>query len=157
MAKGKYAEWISEEGLQTIRNHAAKGLTYEEMSKAMGINPSTLYEWVERFPEIAEAIKAGRAVSVTAIENKLFDMAIGGLEEETEVKEVRQSLVDGQMVTVEQYIKKTRKKLSPNVTAMIFFLKNRAGYRDNPEVDPNLDEGLKKAREILAEVPSAID
>lgn len=157
MARPKYTRWLEPEGLAQITNWAAKGCTYEELAKNMGVGESTLYTWLDAHQEILDAIKTGREMSIEAVENRLFEMAMGGIVEETETKEAKQARIDGKMVTVEQYIKKTTRRLPPNVTALIFYLKNRAGYRDNPPENVDAGGTLEKARELLAGVPSAID
>ena len=45
MAKGKYQEWITNEGLIKIEGWAKDGLTDEQIAKNMDIRTSTLYEW----------------------------------------------------------------------------------------------------------------
>ena len=43
MAKGKYKEWLEPEGLLKIEGWARDGLTDEQISQNIGINPATLY------------------------------------------------------------------------------------------------------------------
>ena len=59
MAKGKYQEWLTPEGLLRIEGWARDGLIDEQIAHNMGINPATLYDWKKKYPEISEALKKG--------------------------------------------------------------------------------------------------
>lgn len=133
----KYEEWLTPEGLDQIINWAAKGCTNTDIAKNMGIERQTLYKWMDKYGDIKDAIKKGRKLSVNAIENKFFQTAFGGVEEVTEiVEEVTIVDKDGQEHRVIN-TRTTTRKLPPNVTAQIFYLKNHAGYSDRPA--PNVD------------------
>lgn len=119
MAKGKYRAWLEPERLILLEGWARDGLTLEEIAHNMGIVPSTLYEWIGKYSEISEALKNGREVADYIIENALFRSATGYDTEEV-VTEIR----DGK-----KYIKKTKKHIPANVTAQIFWLKNRRADR----------------------------
>lgn len=125
--QGKYGRWLRRDGLTSITNWVARGCTLAELAHNMGISRKTLWDWTAKYPEIAQAIQDGRDLSVQAIENSLFKQAMGEVYEEQEVTEER--IVDGEVVTLHKTV---RTKKQPNAAATIFFLKNRAGYRDNP-------------------------
>ena len=55
MAKGKYEEWLTEEGITLLEGWARDGLTDEQIAKNMGVSHSTLYEWKKRYSEISES------------------------------------------------------------------------------------------------------
>lgn len=57
MAKGKYEEWLTPEGLLLIEGWARDGLTDEQIAHNMGIVPSTLYEWKKKYPELSDTLK----------------------------------------------------------------------------------------------------
>src|SRR5690606_31072570 len=110
--RGKYHEWITEEGLLQLEGWARDGLTDEQIANNMGISPSTLYEWKKRYPEISEALKKGKEIVDRQVENALLKSALGfEYEEETVTQR-------GEVVTIRKYEK-------PNTTAQIFWLKNR--------------------------------
>lgn len=46
MARAKYAEWLTEQGLERLAEMAPR-LTDAEMAKEMGISSSTFYEWLK--------------------------------------------------------------------------------------------------------------
>lgn len=110
----------------------------QEIAQNMGINPKTLYTWCRRHPQLDGAIRDGRAMSVEAIENALFRSALGLDYEESEVTEAEER-ADG---TRRKHVRKVRTKVRPSVSAQIFYLKNRAGYRDNPPEAPQADAGV---------------
>ncbi|MGN0076230.1 MAG: helix-turn-helix domain-containing protein [Parafannyhessea sp.] len=130
--------WSEPSQLERVTNWAARGCTMAELAHNMGINPDTLYRWCHRHPELDKAIRDGRAMSVEAIEDALFRSALGLDYEESEVTEVEQR-PDG---TQRKHVRKVRTKVRPSVAAQIFYLKNRAGYRDNPPEAPQADAGV---------------
>lgn len=72
MAKGKYQEWLTEEGLIRIQGWARDGLSDEQIAKNMGINVATLYRWKEKYCEICEATREGKDVPDRKVENALY-------------------------------------------------------------------------------------
>jgi len=116
--KGKYEEWLTEEGLFKIEGWAKRGLTELQIAKdCIGVSMSTLSEWKVKFPEIAEALKTGKVIPDMQVEGALFKNAMGYDVEETKV------VVDkaGQPIRIE----KTKKHIRPDTTAQIFYLQNR--------------------------------
>lgn len=77
MAKGKYQEWLTPEGLLKIEGWARDGLTDEQIAQNIGVTATTLYEWKKRFPEISEALKRGKEVIDRQVENALLKRALG--------------------------------------------------------------------------------
>lgn len=128
MAKGKYHDWITEEGLLLIEGWARDGLTDEQIAHNMGIKRQTLYEWMKRFPDISDALKKGKEVVDRQVENALLKNALGFYYEEETVTN------KGDVVTVRKYEK-------PNTTAQIFWLKNRKPkqWRDKQELQHDGD------------------
>lgn len=126
MAKGKFEEWLTPEGLVKIEGWARDGLTNEQIATNININPDTLYTWIKKFPDISEALKRGKEVVDRQVENALLKSALGfEYEEET--------------ATPKGDVVKVRKYERPNVTAQIFWLKNRkpADWRDKQELNLN--------------------
>ena len=66
----KYRDWLEPEKLNLVRNWKMNGLTNEEVAKNMGIARSILYEWQNRFPELKDALKTGKAEANAIVENK---------------------------------------------------------------------------------------
>jgi len=80
MAKSKATEWLTEEKLIVLRGWARNGLTDEQIAFNMGINVSTIYEYKNRYPEIAEALKESKEEADLAVENALYKKALSGSE-----------------------------------------------------------------------------
>lgn len=137
MAKGKYHEWLSEDGLIKIQGWARDGLIDEQIAHNMGITTKTLYEWKNKYGEISEALKKGKEVIDRQVENALLKRALGYAYDET-------TYDDG----VET--KRVTKEVAPDTTAQIFWLKNRkpAEWRDKIEQQQTVtiqDDGFLEA------------
>lgn len=115
MANGKYQRWLQPEGLVLLEGWARDGLTDEQIARKIGIGVSTLYEWKKRYTEIAAALEKGKEVADFQVENALLKSALGY--RYTEAIEVGTS--KGVMQC------EITKEVAPNVTAQIFWLKNR--------------------------------
>lgn len=124
----KYTEWLTEEGLAQITKWAEMGLIGKQLSHNMGISHSTFYEWQNQFTELSDAIKKGRLVKDYEVENSLLQRATGYQYEE----DVYEQMPNGEMALV----KRVLKSQAPDVTAQIFWLKNRqpTEWRDKIEV-----------------------
>ena len=141
MAKGKYQEWLTPEGLLKIEGWARDGLTDEKIEKNIGISRSTLNVWKDRYSDISDALKKGKDVIDRQVENALLKRALG-----YEYEEVKEKFEDG--VITERTV--TKKEVVPDTTAQIFWLKNRKpdkwrdkpAYEDTSELD-KLDAILK--------------
>lgn len=92
---------------------AKLGKIEDDIAAAMGIHVSTLRDWKKKFPEFSVALKIGKSEADTQVENSLFKRAMGYEYEETK------TVNDGERV------EKTIKQVAPDVTAQIFWLKNR--------------------------------
>jgi transcriptional regulator with XRE-family HTH domain len=150
IAKGKYHTWLQEDNLIRIESWARMGLTDEQIAKNMGVNKTTLYDWMKKFPNISNSIKKGKAPIDFEVENALFKRAIGYEYEEVEtiIEEI-----DGKQ---RKRIKKIKKVALPETSAMIFWLKNRKPKewrKLNPVVEAKLNaetEKLLKEAESLS-------
>ena len=101
-------DWGTIEKLQLLEEWSTQGLYIKDIAAKMGISVTTVYDWMNKNPKIAAAIKKGRDKSIDMVENALFKSAING-----------------------------------NVTAMIFYLKNRAPERYKDRVDNNINTDIK--------------
>ena len=159
MANGKYQQWLEPEGLTLIEGWARDGLTDEQLSKNMGIGTTTLYRWKEEYREIREALKRGKEVVDIQVENALLKRALG-YEYTEETRELVKDKETGEYSL--SVTKIVTKEVAPDVTAQIFWLKNRRPdkWRDKPpEVNgPNDevkdDELSKSLREMAEELES---
>ena len=144
MAKGKFQEWLTPEGLLKIEGWARDGLIDEKIAKNMGISRSTLNVWKTKYPDISDALKKGKEVIDRQVENALLKRTLG-----YEYKEIKEKEEDG--VITERIT--TIKQVIPDTTAQIFWLKNRKPdkwrdkqeYEDHTAID-KLDSILKEMR-----------
>lgn len=141
IAKGKFHIWLQEDNLIRIESWARMGLTDEQIAKNMGVNKTTLYDWIKKFPDISNSIKKGKAPIDFEVENALFKRAIGYEYEEIEttIEEI-----DGKQ---RKRIKKIKKVALPETSAMIFWLKNRKPEqwrKLNPVVEAKLNAETEK-------------
>ncbi len=122
MAHGnaKYAEWITEEGLLKIEGWARDGATDEIIAEYIGISRSTLGEWKNRFPQLADTLKKGKEVVDRKVENALLKNALG-----FEYEEVNTFITQDENGNTQKKIQKVKRIQKPDTTAQIFWLKNR--------------------------------
>jgi len=154
MAKGKYHEWLQEENLILLRGWARDGLTNEQIAHNIGINPDTLYEWIKKYPEISDSLKQSKEVADRVVENALYKSALGAIcEEITEERIWNKEKSKFEMVVT----KKITKKMPPNSTSIIYWLKNRKPdiWRDRQEITNT--EALEKLDSILGELKNEAD
>ena len=60
MAKGKYDEWRTKEGLLKIEGWARDGLIDEQIAHNIGISRKTLNEWKNKYSDIRNSLKKAR-------------------------------------------------------------------------------------------------
>lgn len=161
MAKGKYQEWLTPEGLTLLEGWARSGLTDEQLAAKMGCSCSTLYEWKKNHSEISEALKKGKEVVDIEVENALLKKAKGYNAEVRKTFKVKDVYYDenGRRCETERLeVGIDEVHVAADTPAQIFWLKNRRPdkWRDKPANDAD-DETLKKAAEILGGVKSAVD
>ena len=138
MAKGKYQEWLTEEGLLQLESWARDGLTDEQIASNMGITRKTLAEWKTKYSDICDTLKRGKAVVDIQVENALLKRALGySYDEVTRERVLDYDTSTGQVVGSHMEITKTvKKEVQGDTTAQIFWLKNRRPeqWRDKRDV-----------------------
>lgn len=151
MAKGKYHQWLTEESLARLRGWKMRGLTDEQIAENIGISTVTLYDWINKFPNISNALKTGKDEADMIVENALFQSAVG-----YDYEEITEELKwDNKTRSyVMKVTKRQTKHQAPSNTAQIFWLKNRRAeqWRDKVENNITLNEdtdALSKAFEEL--------
>lgn len=136
--RGKYHEWLTEDGLIKLEGMARDGLTDEQIAHNIGIVRTTLYDWKNKYEDINNALKRGKEVIDRQVENALLKRALGY--EYEEIKTTKD--IDGQgRETIK--IERTVKYSHGDTTAQIFWLKNRmpqswrnkVEYEDASEID----------------------
>ena len=139
MAKGKYEEWLTDEGLLKLEAWARDGLTDEQIAHNMGIVPKTLYRWKAQNSQICHTLKKGKEVVDIQVENALLKRALGYKYKET----TREQRFNQQTEEFEFIVtKEVTKEVAPDTTAQIFWLKNRkpAEWRDRKGENIDLEK-----------------
>lgn len=101
------------------------GATDEQIAEFFDVAVATIYNWKNKHPEFVEAIKNGKVIADMQVSNSLFRRAVG------------------------YEMPDTGKHVSPDVTAQIFWLKNRQPeyWRDRIEQQVNHTLTLPQAFE----------
>lgn len=135
MAKGKYEYWLTPEGLIKLEGWARDGLTDEQIASNMGIRRETLIDWKKKYPNISNTLKKGKEVVDYEVENALLKRALGYTVKEEKLTK------DGCVVELER-------EVPGDVTAQIFWLKNRKpdAWRDKPEETKVQEEEKESVR-----------
>ena len=97
---------------------AMDGYTDKEIAQKMGISKSTLNNWKKIYPEFMDSLKKGKEPADAEVEQSLFKAAKGY---EIEEKKVVIDQESKKAIRIET----TVRHVPPNVTAAIFWLKNR--------------------------------
>lgn len=153
-ARGKYAEWLTPEGLIRLEGWARDGLTNEQIAQNIGVTQSTLYDWQRKYSEISEVLKRGKEIVDLQVENALLKRALGYEFKEQKYAQVEMSQeehyalkqvvvnrfkIDNPEATMEEIrlvelqvskyksvlVEEKTKEVAPDTTAQIFWLKNR--------------------------------
>lgn len=147
--RGKYEDWLDEDSLLKVQGWARDGLSNEQIAHNMGITFQTLYKWQDKYSELREALKKGKEVVDREVENAMLKRALGYEYDEV----TREPVTDKDTgITEMRVTKRVTKQIVPDVTAQIFWLKNRKPeeFRDKRDVElsGHVDLGsiIEKAR-----------
>ena len=140
MAKGKYEQWLTPEGLLKLEGWARDGLTDEQIAQKIGIHRDTLNEWKKKYSDISDTLKRGKEVVDLRVENALLKRALG-----YEYEEVSEKYESGTLTEK----KVTKKQVVPDTTAQIFWLKNRRHDKWKDKQDVQVSGELKTEKTKL--------
>ena len=145
MALGKINEWLEKDKLILLEGWARDGLTDEQIAKNIGIATSTFYEWKKKELEFSEALKKGKEVIDSEVENALLKRALG--------YEYEEEIYENGILT-----KKVKKQVAPDTTAQIFWLKNRKKeqWREKVEV-VKTDEDLQNINKNISNIANLLN
>lgn len=179
MARAEYKKWQEPDNLIKLQGWARDGLTNEQIAQKIGVRRETISVWCSKYPNIANALKKGKEVIDYEIENSLISTMKKHKIKTTTYKMVKKDdlvlkaertkfmnmfKLDHPDATKEQILIATAENVAvyeripmtetvaevdPNVSAMIFWLKNRRPdvYRD--QTFKKLNEA--QARKAIAE------
>lgn len=172
-AKSKYHTHV-EPKLLLIEAWARDGIIDEDIAKKLGIAYSTFRNYRDKYEALSAALKKGKEIADVEVENALFKRAIGYEFTEKKYVQVEMSDEEyaiHQQIAVNKYklenpeatmselravelgvsrykkvlVEEKTKDVSPDVTAQIFWLKNRRPdrWRDKQEIDTNISGGMQ--------------
>lgn len=179
MARAEYKKWQEPDNLIKLQGWARDGLTNEQIAQKIGVRRETISVWCSKYPNIANALKKGKEVIDYEIENSLISTMKKHKIKTTIYKMVKKDdlvlkaertkfmnmfKLDHPDATKEQILIATAENVAvyeripmtetvtevdPNVSSMIFWLKNRKPdvYRD--QTFKKLNEA--NARKAIAE------
>lgn len=160
--RGKYDEWLKEDGLLKIEAWARDGLTKEQIAHNMGCSLSTLKDWCNKYPTISAAISRGREVTDIIVENSLYKLANGytvQLKKTFKLKKITFNEETGRKISEEEYLKEGIEEvhIPANVQAQQFWLKNRKPdvWREKPSEHDS--DGGRDTWEIVFDVDEEED
>lgn len=109
-----------------------EGMTDKELARFWGVNPSTVYEWQFAHPELAEAMKIGKAPADDRMERRAYEVAMGYTTTITETLKLRDAQGN-------EFLKEYQKEvvIPPNPDMLRWLLKNRRPdtWRDKTETE----------------------
>lgn len=144
MAASKY-ETVVLPNMALIEKWARCGATDSEIAKRLGISRSTFAVYKKEHSDISDTLKRTKEVVDAQVENALLRRALGYSYRET-TKELRVNGETGKAELVETKV--VEKHMTPDVLALIYWLKNRdpKRWRDAPTVSDGAEESEKKER-----------
>ena len=104
---------------------ALLGYSNEEIARELGIGYHQFTKWGRAHPEFLAWSKKGRNRPSARVAGALYKNAVGQWVEDTDTKTTTVTHADG-TVTTNSVTTAKRRYIAPNVTAQIFWLKNRA-------------------------------
>ncbi|MEF2243977.1 transposase [Paenibacillus sp. IITD108] len=121
--KTKYHTHV-EPKLLLIEAWARDGTIDEDIAKKLGVAYSTFKLYKDQYSALSDALKKGKEVADIEVENALFRRALGYRYDEVTYE-------DGEET------RRVTKEVQPDVTAQIFWLKNRkpVEWRDKQEIE----------------------
>lgn len=149
IAKSKYVEWITDDGLAKIEEASLKGWTDEQIAKDLiGINRITLYDWKTKYPNIDNALKKGRRSVLATIVDTLKTQKFVGYYKDEVTEEITIS-PNGDKT---QHKKIVKRWIPADTTSIIFWLKCRFPEMFNDKFLETDTTAIDKLDSILSEV-----
>lgn len=132
---------------------ALLGATDKDMADFFEVNPDTITEWKNKFPEFSVSLKAGKDIADMHLASKLYNRAEGAewiQEQAFKVKKTKYE--NGKKIEDYEEVVTVPVKMAapPDTTALIFWLKNRksSAWRDKIEHDHTIT--IEKLNQTIA-------
>ena len=145
----KFDEVITN-NIELIKKYYRFGLTDKQVAELIGISEATLnnYKKDERFLESLKKEKLFADVEVIA---SLYKRATGYEYDEVFQEGIPTKDKDGNEKLKIKTVKKTRKQIAPDPVSIIYWLRNRQGWKDK------IAEGYENERETIPEFDKMSD
>lgn len=149
----KYDRFVDDGGLAKVRIMKMNGLKDYEIFGQLGISRQTFYKWQSDHSDFSDALKSGL--------NEAIDDAIKSLVSKFKKSTVTETKVEEWTDTngrKRTHVTRVTREIAPDTTALIFFLKAKAGWRDNYDVIDTSDsekvfEMLKQTQQYAESLP----
>ena len=132
--KNKYDTHVKPR-LKDIENWCRDGKIDSELCKRLGVSLSKFQEYKKEFKELTDTLKRGKQEADYEVENSLYKRALGY--ENTETKRIKNE--SGKIIRTEILTK----QMPADVTACIFWLKNRKSNEWRDKRDQDIQEDVK--------------
>jgi len=163
MAKSKAEEWLEKDKLTLLEAWARDGLNDEQIAKNMGISTASLYNYKNKHLEIVEALKKGKEVVDIEVENALLKKCLGynaTVKKVFKVKKVEYDEISGRKIREYEELVTGYDEVHvpPDITAQIFWLKNRKPdkWRDKI-IDVEDQEAITNASDIIVKIRKTVN
>lgn len=132
MAKSKWNQ--IKEKLLLVESWTRDGLTDEQIANNLGISKDTFYKYKKEHTDFSDSLKRGKEIVDYQVENALLKRALGYQYKETTTERVYNTKKEKyEMVVTKEVVK----EVQPDITAQIFWLKNRKPkeWRDKQQIE----------------------
>lgn len=127
-----------------LKKLLSMGLTDVQVCDFFNIAESTLNEYKNKYPEFSESLKDWKQEADLKVEKCLYQRALGYEFDEVTRENI---VIDGKEVESAAKVKTIRKHYAPDVTAQIFWLKNRQPVQWR-EKQPEAEDNSLKEQEL---------
>lgn len=134
------------------KNLCLLGATDPDLANFFEVGLTTFQGWKRKYPELRDALKAGKMAADAKVAKSLYQRATGFTQQEVDIRVIGGKVV--QTIYTKRY--------APDTTAQIFWLKNRQPelWKDRRERDLTIDDQIKlveleRAKFLLAKIIAA--